>query len=299
MKVYTHIADNLAPFYSRLIESTASEAPYILDGLLHHETDLQLHEHYTDTGGYTDTLFGLCYLLGFRFAPRLRDLKERRLFRMRRNLDDFPHIEALFVGQTGSVHTINTRAIREGWEDLIRLAASVKTGVMSASRILRKLNTHHPESGLYKALREVGRIAKTLFLLDYLSDQILRRRVLVGLNKGEAYHSLARALFIGQTGVMKSRAIEDQVNQVSCLRLLATTIIVWNAAYMGEAVKHLQRVNYEISADQLSHIYPMLLKRLNLIGEYRFPVNKRALTTLGALPLKAPDELLSQLPLRL
>jgi hypothetical protein len=130
-----------------------------------------------------------------------------------------------------------------------------------------------------------------------MSDQALRRRVLVGLNKGEAYHALARALFIGQMGVMTSRAVEDQVNQISCLRLLATAIIVWNSVYIGEAVKQLREANYQVSDEQLAHIYPMLLKRINLIGEYRFPQDRRTLTTLDALPLRSLDEMLVQLPL--
>ena len=92
---------------------------------------------------------------------------------------------------------------------------------MPASRALRKLSAHHPESRLYKALREVGRIEKTLFLLDYISDLALRRRVLVGLNKGESYQALARSLVIALGGILRSRSIDDQVNQITCLRLLA------------------------------------------------------------------------------
>ncbi len=291
MNVYTHVADNLSPYYGKLIESTASEAAYILDGLLYHETDLRPQEHYADTRGYTDTLFGLCYILGFRFAPRLRDVSERRLFRMRRNLDAYPNIKTIFDAP------INTRAIREGWEDLLRLAASVKSGVMPASRALRKLNAYHPESSLYKALREVGRIAKTLFLLDYLSDRALRRRVLVGLNKGEAYHALARALFMGQAGVLKSRSMEDQINQTSCLRLLATMVITWNTVYMGAAVEKLRSARYRVQDEQIAHIYPMQLEHLNLIGEYRFPGNKNIVTSLDSLPLRSLEEALSKIPL--
>jgi TnpA family transposase len=293
MNVYTHIADNLSPFYSRLIESTAGEAAYILDGLLYHETDLRPREHYSDTRGYTDALFGLCHLLGFRFAPRLRDLSERRLFRMRRNLDEYPNIKSLFVAP------INTRAIREGWDDLLRLAASVENGVMPASRVLRKLSARHPESRLYKALRETGRIDKTLFLLNYVSDIALRRRVLVGLNKGESYQALARSLVIALGSVLRSRSIADQVNQITCLRLLATVIIAWNAVYMERAVEVLRQTDYEISDAQISHIYPMMLEHLNLIGEYRFPADGRALTKLDALPLRSLDEALSQLSLGL
>lgn len=291
MNVYTHVADNLGPYYAQLIESTASEAAYIVDGLLYHETELRIREHYADTRGYTDLVFGLCHLLGFRFAPRLRDVSERRLFRLRRNLDAYPHIKSLFVAP------INAHAVRAGWDDVLRMTVSVKCGVLPASRALRKLNAYHPESRLYKALREVGRIDKTLFLLDYLSIEAVRRRVLIGLNKGEAYHALDRALCIGQGGLLKPRGREDQANQANCLRLLATAVIVWNTVYMGEAVERLRAANYEIRDEQLSHIYPMLLQHLNLIGEYRFPGDKGSVTRLDALPLRPLEEALSQLTL--
>ena len=55
---------------------------YVLDGLHHHahQTDLRIVEHYTDTAGATDHVFGLCHLLGYRFAPRIKDLKDRKLY---------------------------------------------------------------------------------------------------------------------------------------------------------------------------------------------------------------------------
>jgi hypothetical protein len=145
----------------------------------------------------------------------------------------------------------------------------------------------------------VGRIDKTLFLLDYVSIEALRRSVLIGLNKGEAYHALDRALTMGQGGVLKPRGVEDQANQANCLHLLATAIIVWNTVYMGEAVERLRQAKYEIHDDQRSHIYPMLLDHLNLIGEYRFPRDTHALTRLDALPLRSLDDALTQMPLKL
>jgi TnpA family transposase len=212
---------------------------------------------------------------------------------MRRNLDEYSNIKSLFSA------SINTRVIREKWDDVLRLAASVESGVMPASRALRKLSTHHPESRLYKALREVGHIDKTLFLLDFIADPVFRRRALVGLNKGESYHAMARSLVIALGGALKSRSIEDQMNQITCLRLLATAIIVWNAVYMQRAAGMLRQSEYAVADSQLSHIYPMMLEHLNLIGEYRFPVDGRALTELDALPLRPLDEALSQLSLGL
>ena len=89
------------------------------------------------------------------------------------------------------------------------------------------------------------------------------------------------------------------MNQITCLRLLATAVIVWNAVYLGEAVEQLQKAGCEVNNDQLAHIYPMFLEHLNLIGEYRFPAGEQILTTLGALPLRSLDEMLLQLPLGL
>ena len=77
---YTHVSDQFGPFYTKVIAATASEAPHVLDGLLYHDTGLRIEEHYTDTGGVTDHVFGLCHLFGFRFAPRIRDIKERKLY---------------------------------------------------------------------------------------------------------------------------------------------------------------------------------------------------------------------------
>ncbi len=212
---------------------------------------------------------------------------------MRRSLDDYPNIQSLFAAP------INTRVIRDRWDDVLRLATSVESGVMPASRALRKLSAHHPEGKLYKALREVGRIDKTLFLLNFVSDSVFRRRVLVGLKKGESYHALTRALVIVLGGILRSRSIEDQVNQITCLRLLATAITAWNSVYMGEAVERLRSAGYRVDDDQLSHIYPVFIEHLNLVGEYRFPADGRALTELDALPLRSLDEALSQLSLDL
>jgi hypothetical protein len=80
--IYTHVSGHYGPFYTRVISATMSEAPYVLDGLHHHahQTDLRIAEHYTDTAGATDHVFGLCHLLGYRFAPRIKDLKDRKLY---------------------------------------------------------------------------------------------------------------------------------------------------------------------------------------------------------------------------
>jgi len=292
VSVYTHVSDHAMPFYGRVIYDLSQEGAYVLDGLLYHETDLTPQRHFVDTGGYQDTLWGACHLLGFSLEPRIRDIGEMRLFRMRRNVDEFQHIHALFSTP------INTRAIRENWDDVLRLMTSIYTGVVPASRVLSKLNAYHVETGLYKALREIGRIAKTSFLLDYLTQRPVRRRVQRGLNLQESIHALARALFIGQRGELRLRDLNAQLHRISCLQLVMAMVITWNAAYLAAAVDQLKAEGIPMTDEQLAHILPVMSHHLNLLGNYDFDVNPRAIqTNLSALPLRSSGQMLQQLGL--
>lgn len=136
----------------------------MLDGLLYHESDLRIEEHYTDTAGFTDHVFALMHLLGFRFAPRIRDLTDRRLYEP----DGQKHYAAL-TSLIGGV--LNQKLIRGHWKEVLRLAASIEQGMVSASLMLRKLGAYPRQNGLAMALRELGRIERTLFTLEWLKAQ--------------------------------------------------------------------------------------------------------------------------------
>ena len=176
---YTHISDQYAPFHTRVINAPVRDATYVLDGLLNHESDQRIEEHYTDTAGFTDHVFGLMHLLGFRFAPRIRDLKDKNLY-VHGNAKAYPTLSGLGGGP------IQVKHIRTHWDEILRLAASIKQGTVTASLMLRKLGSYPRQNGLAVALRELGRIERTLFTLDWLQSTDLRRRVLIGLNKGRS-----------------------------------------------------------------------------------------------------------------
>jgi TnpA family transposase len=266
ISVYTHLSDNFIPFYSQILPSRTREAAYVLDGLYYHQTDLHIDEHYTDTGGYTDIMFCMCHVDGLLFAPRLRNLAGRRLFAINKDvLSRTSHIGVLFDG------VINTRIVKAGYDDLLRLHVSMKKGIVTASTAMRKLGLHHPQSALFRAAQEIGRAVKTLYILDYIRDPALRRRVLIGLNKGESYHALNRSLCIGYQGLLRSPSIQEQANQTLALRLLATAIMLWNAIHIDLAVTSLRTQGHTITDHQLEHIYPMMLEHINIIGEYRLP----------------------------
>lgn len=264
---YTHISDQYGPFYTKVIAASASEAPHVLDGLLYHQTGLQPSEHYTDTGGATDHVFGLCHLLGFRFAPRIRDLKDRRLY-LPPGMKA-PDILAPLVGGTIDVNHLSLN-----WEPLIRLAVSIRSGTVTASAALRKLSAYPRQNGLAVALRDLGRLERTLFTLDWLHDPSLRRRTGAGLNKGEARHALARAVCFNRLGEMRDRSFENQAYRASGVNLLVAAIILWNTRYLELAYDELTQRGMTVTPELMKHVAPLGWEHISLTGDYSWAVEE-------------------------
>lgn len=271
--IYRFVSDQFSSFYTKVINTNARDAVHVIDGLLHHESDLMIEEHYTDTAGYTDQVFGLTHLLGFRFAPRLRDISSSKLYTIG-SPKDFLNIEGLIRGQ------VNMKLIYENYDDVLRIAHSIREGKVSGSLIMGKLGSYTRQNKVAKALREMGRIEKTIFILDYLSNKNLRRKVQRGLNKGEAMNSLARAIFFGKHGEFRERALQDQLQRASALSILINAIIIWNTVYLSQAVEMLRNTE-GLDEELLKHVSPLGWEHFNFLGEYRF--NSRNTTTLETL----------------
>ena len=201
VRFYTHLSGQYGPFAVKVFSAATSEVPHVLDGLLYHESDLAPTTHHTDTGGVSEHVFALMHLLGFHFAPRIRGLKDRRLYSPGPPAS-YPNLEPLLAGQ------LDTRRIRARWDDILRLATSIRTGTVTASLMLRRLAAYPRQNGLAKALRDLGRLERTLFTLDWLEYPDLRRRAHDELNKGEARNSLARAVFFHRRGELQDRSRE-------------------------------------------------------------------------------------------
>jgi len=282
IQFYTHLSDQYVPFHTRVINATVRDATYVLDGLLYHESDLRIEEHYTDTSGFTDHVFGLCHLLGFRFAPRIRDLADKRLHLLDRHAH-YPALKSL-IGEP-----INTKQITTHWNEILRLATSIKQGTVTASLMLRKLGAYPRQNGLAVALRELGRVERTLFTLDWLQDPELRRRVQIGLNKGEARNALARAVCLNRLGEIRDRSYKNQQYRASSLNLVIASIILWNTVYIDRALTALRQAGEHIPDDWLTHLSPLGWEHINLTGDYRWVENRhQALGTFR--PLRKPKK---------
>jgi TnpA family transposase len=155
---------------------------------------------------------------------------------------------------------------------------------------MRKLAAYPRQNQVARALTELGKLERTAFLLDYFRDEALHRRILIGLNKGEALHALARQLFFGRLGELRDRALEDQMHRASCLHLLMAAIAAWNTIYLTEAFATLCRRGEEISETTIAHIAPLGWEHINLIGNYHFaPQPGCSLDNLRPLRLDLPN----------
>ncbi len=179
--------------------------------------------------GYTNVAMAVAKLLGFDLCPQLRNLSERRLFVPRRM--DVP--DALAVA---TVDDISERAIIKGWNELLRLIASIRIGRVSPKFVLEKMGSAAQGDPLHKAADHLGKLLRSLYLCDFFSNEDFRREIHTLLNRGESVHQLQRAVFHGRVMPERGRR-SDEMRAISGSHALLTNIVIaWNTMKMQEVV---------------------------------------------------------------
>lgn len=260
-KFYTWISDQYGHFHILPMGATEDEAVYVLDGLYGHESRIDIDEHYVDTGGASDHVFSLFTLGGKRVAPRLRDLKDWRLHSFE-GADAYPTIKH-HIGDR-----IDAAAIREGWDEALRAGVSIVDRLVVPSTLLKKLAALPKTNTLSRALREIGRIERTLFMTEWYSSPQLRDRCRAGLNKGEAGNKLTRAVFFHERGEIRDGSFESQAFRASGLNLVVSAIILWNTVYLSRVVESLRAEGHDLPDHIIRHVSPQIWEHINLTGIY-------------------------------
>jgi TnpA family transposase len=262
---YNLLSNQFTGLNAIVVPGTIRDSLYLLSVVLDQQTELQPVEIMTDTGAYTDVVFGLFWLLGFRFSPRIADIGGARYWR----IDPSPD-----YGPLNGIarHRINTRLIAENWEDMLRLAGSLKLGVVQAMSVMRTLQIGDKPTKLALAVAELGRIDKTIHALTFINDESKRRRTLTQLNRGEERHKLARAIFFGKRGELRQRYREGQEDQLGALGLVINVIVLWNTLYINAALQQLEAEGFPIRPEDVSRLSPLVFDHINLLGRYAFSV---------------------------
>jgi len=279
---YTWTSDQYSQFGSKVVPTTIRDATYVLDEILDNETELTILEHTTDTAGYTDLVFGLFDLLGLQFSPRLADLGEQKIYSIDKQIK-YKNINSLIKGK------ININLILRHWDELLRIAGSLKQGYVTASLLVSKMQSSQKQNALTKALQEYGRLQKTLFILKYLQSPEYQKRVTGQLNKGEAMHALRNFLFVANERQIRKRNHEDQLNQAACLNLVVNAVAVWNTVYLQAALDQLKSEGYEIDEDDVKHLSPARSEHINIYGKYYFNIEE-GFKRKGLRELRKPEK---------
>src|SRR5512135_2961763 len=279
---YTWTSDQFSQYGTKVIPATVRDATYVLDEILDNETELPIVEHTTDTAGYTEIVFALFDLLGLQFSPRLRDLGDQHLYRIDRN-KKYKHIKFRQKGW------INADRILRRWDDLLRLAGSLKLGWVTASLLISKLQSYRRQNALTRALQEYGRLIKTIFILRYLESEDYRRRIQAQLNKGEALHSLREFLMFANRGTLRKKQEEELMNQAGCLNLVTNAVVTWNTVYMAAVIEQLRAEDRTVNEEDIARLSQAHYEHINPYGKYRFEVEE-GLSRSRLRPLRQPTE---------
>ena len=188
---------------------------------------------------------------------------------------------------------MSLKFIGEQWDDMLRLAGSLKLGVAQASGLMRMLQTTNSPTKLARALADLGRIIKTMHLLNYFDDEAYRRRILVQLNRGEARHMLARIIFHGKRGELRQRYRQGQEDQLGALGLIVNAVVLWNTIYTDATLNRLRQEGFKVLDEDVARLSPLGHDHINMLGRYAFTLPARVAR--GELrPLRDPNLLVDE-----
>jgi TnpA family transposase len=255
--------------YSVIISAAEHEAHYVIDGLMHNDV-VKSDIHSTDTGGYSEILFGAMHLLGFAFAPRIKNFAKCTLYAL--------HPRREYAQQGYKIlptAAIKTDDIAVQWDEVLRFIATIKLKEATASQLFKRLNSYSRQHPLYHALKEFGKIPKSDFLLRYIDTVTLRQAVEQQLNKGENANKFSRAVSFGNhQEFLSGEKIEQEIAE-GCRRLIKNAIICWNYLYL---TKKLAEADNEDRRQALliavRHGSVVTWQHINLQGEYDFSDEK-------------------------
>lgn len=280
LNVVTWTSDQLSQYGVRVTPPRIRESTFTLDAILGNQTALNIKEHTTNTGGYTDIMFALFDLLGMQFSPRLRDIGDYTIYHIDTDIK-YKRIRPLL-----SKKPLKTDLFVEDWDEALRVAASLRMGWVTASTFISKLLAYPRQHKLTQVLIEYGRLNRSDFIPNYLDDQSNRRRILVQLNKGEEVHGLRDYLFFDNKGQIRKQQPDDLVNLVGCLNLVSNAITVWNTVYMQAAIDELVRQGESIEESELVHLSPIRFQHINRYGRFRFDIGDDVASS-GLRPLRS------------
>jgi len=280
VSAYTFVDERSLFWHSLVFSAAERESAYVIDGLMHNDV-VKSDIHSTDTHGYSEAIFAVTYLLGFSYAPRIKNLKKQILyiFKSRKHMDQSNW-------KITPDKYVNEKLVEGNWDDFLRLITTIKLKETSASDIFRRLNSYSRQHSLYKAMKAFGQIIKSLFILRYLNELELRQAIEKQLNRVELGNRFTRAVAVGNPREFTHAEKEEQEIAEACNRLIKNSIVCWNYLYLSQKLAEMDsQESKERLLTAITTHSVISWAHINLLGEYDFS-DKKLQDSVGILPPK-------------
>jgi len=267
--IYWHVESKSVCIYSQLKRCSSSEVSAMIEGVLRHDTDMDVQKSYTDSHGQSEVGFAFCHLLGFDLLPRLKAVASQKLY--------LPETDS--AGKYSNLTDILTRPIkwdliRQQYDEMIKYATALRLGTAEAEAILRRFTRGNLQHPTYQALAELGKVLKTIFLCRYIDSEALRREIHEGLNVVENWNSANGFIFYGKSGEVASNRLEDQELSVLSLHLLQLCLVYVNTLMIQRVLSEKPWCNRMKTAD-LRALSPLIYSHVNPYGRFDLDMSKR------------------------
>jgi len=258
---YYHVSDNYIALFSRFIPCGVYEAIYILDPFFQNKSDVQPDTIHADTHGQSLTVFGLAFLLGIQLMPRIANWKSLKIVRPYSEL--YKHIEPVF-----SKENINLDLIRKHLMDMLQIVVSIQEGRIAPSVILRRLGTNSRKNKLFYAFQELGKVVRSAYLLRYIREPELRRKVNHATTVSEAFNDFIQFVAFGKKGIIAENTRDQQRKIIKYGHLVANTMIFMNVFDQSNIMNDLVREGYKITPEIAGGMSPYRNGHINRFGSY-------------------------------
>lgn len=264
---YTLLANHI-PLNVKIIGANEHESCHLFDLIYDNTSTVQPDIFSTDTEGSNQLNFLLLYLINKVFAPRYRSLSTKTESII--SFSDPIKFKDLLIKPSNQ---LNVNRLHRQENNIQHILASLLTGETNQSNIISKLSCNAFSNQTKLALWDMNAVLMSDYLLDYISDVVIRQSVQGALNRGEAYHQLRR--HISLVHGKNFRGTNDREISVwnECARLLANATIYYNASILTKLMDYHESRGDIAQANLIKQFSPVAWTHINFYGRYDLLMN--------------------------